>query len=158
MSLPAFEYNSDTIILRQDTKALRIIGAIFLILAIAMVAVFMYISPRGPLAYIIPGIEAIFGFIFISLGGVFTYTFNRTIKTFSRHIKTWIRNTTETWRYNDIKDVVLKSQYIKPKHGNGYYEYRVMVLLESGKKMKVFTHRQAAESEKVLQLIKQQIF
>ena len=157
MQPTTFEQSGDTIVLRQNTKALRIVGVIFLAMAVLMGIVFMNVL-KEPVAYILPDVEAIVGIILISVGGDFTYTFNRTIKTFSRQIKTWLRNTTDTWRYNDIKEVVLKSQHIPQKYGKSYYEYRVMVLLESGKKMKVFSHRQAAESEKVLQLLKQQIF
>lgn len=156
MRLPTFEQSGDTIVLRQNTKALRIVGIIILAMAVLMAVVFMNVL-KEPAAYILPGVEAIIGIILISVGGDFTYTFNRTIKTFSRQIKTWLRNTTDTWRYNDIKEVVLKTQHIPQKYGKSYYEYRVLVLMESGKKMKVFSHRQAAESEKVLQLLKQQI-
>ena len=157
MQLPTFEQSSDTIVLRQNTKVLRIAGIICIAFAVVVLFIFMRVV-QEPVAYILPAVEAIIGIILISIGGDITYTFNRTIKTFSRHTKTWLRNTTDTWRYNDIKEVILKSQHIPQKYGKSYYEYRVMVLMESGKKMKVFSHRQAAESEKVLQLLKQQIF
>ncbi len=154
----AFEQSGDTIILLQNTKALRTLG-IFLVAIGLGVLVLLVRAVNTPVAgYLFPGIELVIGFILIYMGGIYTYTFNRTIKTFTRQVKTWLRNTTDTWRFNDIKDVVLKAQHIQPKNGRGYYEYRVMVIMESGKKMKVFTHRQVEESEKVLQQIRQQVF
>lgn len=149
MQPTTFEQNGDTIVLRQNTKVLRIAGTICIAFAVVILLIFMRML-QEPAAYILPAIEAIIGIVLINMGRDITYTFNCTIKTFTWHLKTWFRDSTDTWRYNDIKNLVLKAQHIPQKYGTSYYEYQVMVIMESGKRMKVFTHRQAAESEKVL--------